>query len=339
MATTSYLHNIWENGTDTSASMDLVDTTGTSAAMDTSVVVIRQMETAFYMVAFVLNVFGNTTIIVVIAKYPWLKHNMYVALQTLAVADLLMSVPILLLCVRNYTADLMPPLLYQIINFSQIPSILGAAFHVALVAMERFVAVVFPFQYQAHVTGKTIWICSGLTWIFSFFMSIPGFVLNFRHYMNLTLSSTGFYIANSFTNLLGYFSLAFILFFLNCKVTFAARMQRKKIESISIGNGETSAKRGLNRATKLMVIVVLVFLLLWAPFTASTLATLILQRSNARLDLLQLCGVIIGTYNSSINFLIYAAFNRKLRLAFRKLLKLEKGAVGASTIEETATVQ
>ena len=353
MATASASNNIWENGSTTSMEsvgatgsgttdfLGIVDATrtGTSDSLDNyNTSVAAHMETVIYLLGFVVNVFGNTTIIVAISKYPWLKHNMYVALQTLAVADLLMSVPIFLLCVRKYTAHLMPGVLYNFIFFWQIPSGMGASYHVTLVAMERFVAVVFPFQYKAYVTPRLIWICSGVTWILALLVSIPGIFLSFSKYLNMTLSPAGFQVANSFANLVGYFSVAIILLFLNGKVILTARMQRKKIESNPHTNGNNKRNPGLNRATQLMVIVVGVFLLLWAPFTASTIATLILQRSNPSLELLRTFGLGIGKYNSSVNFLIYTAFNRKLRLAFKKLLKLGNASAVEHDIEESTAV-
>ena len=198
----------------TSASYDATDNdTRTTASLGTgisSVDIPAEVETALYIVAFILNVFGNTTIIVAIAKFSWLQHNMYVALQTLAVADLQLSVHTFLIMVRRFTyAAMFPKKLSSFISYMRTPLMTGAAYHVGLVAMERFVAIVFPFQYNAHITPGLIWISSGVLWLISVLISIPDIILNFQPYLHITLSPSAVFVARSFPNLFGYFGLTF----------------------------------------------------------------------------------------------------------------------------------
>ena len=127
----------------------------------------------------------------------------------------------------------------------------------------------------------------------------------FADLINVSLSQNGLYIAGTFSNIFGYALLAFLLLFLHGKVTVISKQQRRRVEGTS---GSQERKYGVDRATKIMVIVVGVYLLLWAPFTASSIASLILQRSNAIIEFIQNYGLVLGTYNSSVNFIIYTAF-------------------------------
>ena len=303
------MSDMWENGTGTTASIDTRP--GIGGSMNTTI--------PFYIVGFILNVFGNTAIIVAIAKFPWLKHNMYVALQTLAVSDLLVTWPIVIECIRQYDYTVITGITWPILNQVQIFLILGACYHVVLVAMDRFVAIMFPFQYNAYVTPKLIRICSIFTYLFALVLSIPNFIMNFAGIMKISISALGLYIVGSFSNIFGYTLLAFLLVFFNVKVTLAAKQQRQRVE---VNNKNQAKKPGVNRATKMMVIVVGVYLLLWAPFTASNIASLTLQRSTAVIEFISTFGLLLGMYNSSVNFILYTAFNTKLRMSFRKLFRL-----------------
>ena len=324
MAVVSVTDGYVDNGTDTTVFLVVDNSSLNIAALCRNI---------FLVLAFVLNVFGNTTIIVSIGRFSWLKHNMYVALQTLAVADLLMFVPILLECIRQYTGILFPYIMSRFLSYIRAPLILGAAYHMILVAMERFIAVMFPFLYKAHVTRKRIWISSASTYLFAILVSIPDFLLNFGGYMNVTLSQSGTYIANSFSNLSGYFLLAFMLLFLHGKVTHVAKLQIRRVGVISLSSEGNGKKHGHVRPTEMMVIVVGVYLLLWTPFTISTIASLIVRDDNVVLHYLEELGLVLGIYNSSVNFIIYTTFNRKLRVAFRKVLRIGTN----DEIEESTT--
>ena len=325
------MYGVWENETGSTASLRMDNGSGNTASMaidygpgTTASMGIRSSITiALYIGAFLLNVSGNATIIFAIAKFSWLKHNMYVALQALAVADLLVSGHICLDCIRQYSRTLFPDILYYIINYVQVLLILGAGYHVVLVAIERFVAIMFPFQYTTYVTPKVIWVSSGFTYLFALLLSTPNFLMNFGHIMNVKFSRKGNYIAGSFSNVFGYSLLAFLLFFLHGRVTYIAKQQRRRVEALTEGQ---ERKPGVDRATKMMIIVVGVYLLLWAPFTFSSTAAVILLRHNDALEFLQTYGLVLGTYNSSVNFIIYTAFNRKLRMAFRKILNCGQNA-------------
>ena len=337
------MYGVWENETGSTASLHVDHVSGNTASkaldygpgttvsmgIDTgnsttaSMTIGSSITVALYIGAFLMNISGNATIIFAIAKFSWLKHNMYVALQALAVADLLVSGHICLECVRQYSRTLFPGISYPVINYLQVLLILGASYHVVLVAIERFVAIMFPFQYTTYVTPKVIWVSSGFTYLFALLLSTPSFLMNFAHIMNVKLSRKGIYIAGSFSIVFGYSLLALLLFILHGRVTYIAKQQRRRVEALTDGQ---ERKPGVDRATKMMIIVVGVYLLLWAPFTFSSTAAVILLRHNDALEFLQKYGLVLGTYNSSVNFIIYTAFNRKLRMAFRKILNCGQNA-------------
>ena len=310
----------------TTASMDMENDDGLIAAINTG----NSIAIVLYIVAFILNVFGNTTIIVAVSKYPWLKHNMYVALQSLAVADLLVAVTILVESVRLYNLSIFQGFLFIVIDYLQLFFILGACYHVVLVALERFVAIMFPFQYTTYVTPKLIWVSSAFTYLFVLLLSLPSFVLNIENFVNIKHSNYALYVAGSFSSIFNYVLLAILLLFLHGKVTITAKQQRRRVEGT---NGNKGRHHGVERATKMMVIIVGVYLLLWAPLIVTTIVALILKESNAVLYFVQTFALVLGSYNSSVNFVIYTAFNRKLRMAFKKVLKLDKQA---DEIEESA---
>ena len=270
-----------------------------------------------FMVALVINVFGNSLIIAAIVKYPWLQKKAYVALQMLAIADLLVSIHI----VGIFITELfnVPVLCEQIFGLFRGFILYAAAYHVILVAMERFIAIMFPLYYQTKMTSRQIRVCSLILWIVSIPTNAGEVFLIFRH-----LSPGKQVLFATIPYLAMYIFLTCSLCFLHGKVTLTAKLvqQRRKKEN----DKENTVGFKLDRPTKMMLVVVGLYLLLWSGVFISSFITLTMTTTEPWLGTFRDFSMVFGTLNSSINVLVYTAFNDKLRLAFKILLHLDKSA-------------
>ena len=111
------------------------------------------LEVTGYVICLVSNIFGNSLTLIAMRKFSFLKDKAYVTLQSLTVADLLMSffMMITLLLRLNAFHATVDTTLFVLGGFAGF-FFHNAMLHVLLVAIDRFVAVVFPFFYMSKIT-------------------------------------------------------------------------------------------------------------------------------------------------------------------------------------------
>ena len=243
---------------------------------------------------------------------------MFVAIQSLACADLMVAVHSFDEVLRNIISfpevavlSCLRPLLFY-----------SAIYHIILVAAERFVAVIFPFTYTNYVTIRRIRICSVAIWVLSILVSLGETLIVLAGIYHFNLPSANYGVANAAPKLFGLFLLSVLMCFFHGKVAMAARRQRRRIAV-----ADEVQNSGLDRPTKMMLLVVGVFLALWTPFVLVSLLPLIVNYNgnNNTLTFVFNLSLICGTFNSSINILIYSMFNSKLRRAFKCVLTCKIG--------------
>ncbi|XP_051783226.1 olfactory receptor 1J1-like [Erpetoichthys calabaricus] len=108
-----------------------------------------------------VSFFGNMLVILIIITNHQLHSPMYIYIGTLAMIDLangiilipkMLNVILFDALVVAYTACLIQ--MYLILNVELMESLL-----LTLMAIDRYVAVVFPLRYPSIVTNKTVWVC------------------------------------------------------------------------------------------------------------------------------------------------------------------------------------
>ena len=134
------------------------------------------------------------------------------------------------------------------------------------------------------------------------------------------------YILDLFFYTLG----VFLLVFLHGKITYVARKHQNRIAALETSTGEAQSgtstrkthRRILDRASKMMIGVVGVYLLLGLPFEVADIILLSPWADRYYIPTLYLTqyGAILMTFNSSVNFFIYAALNKRFNYAYKLLL-------------------
>ena len=96
-----------------------------------------------YAVCFITNIIGNTLTLVAVYQFSWLPEQAYCTLLALTIADLLVSLNIIILydtCKRFVQLGYIYILLSGIQDFVKVNAVL----HVVLVAINRFIAILWP---------------------------------------------------------------------------------------------------------------------------------------------------------------------------------------------------
>ena len=284
------------------------------------------IEILGYGVCLVMIVFGNTLTLVAMHKFACLQRKEYVTMKYLTIADLFLSVYIVIVYFYRYGNLPMNRKVFRyVMLYMQDSTLTNGVFHVVLVAADRFLAVLYPFFYERKITQKVLGFFSAAIWvtaiIFPFFAGEVG--------KNLFYSSNLFYVVD----IIFYGLAAVLMICLNGRVATIARQQRQRIESIHNpachSNGEASKrskKKFMGRATVMMlVVVVVVYLILYLPVVVSSILRLGEYQPNTILQYTRRIGTIFATLSSGMNFIIYAVFNKKCRTAYKLLLSCSKG--------------
>ena len=264
-------------------------------------------------IALVTNITGNVIIIVAVSKYHWLRKPLFATIQMLAVADLSVCLHMLHNIMRD--AFFYPRDIHNLVRFTLVLTIYSATFHVGLAAMERFVAIRFPLRYRAYASTSLIRKCSAVAWTLAVGMDSLQIYIAVGE-MELIRVSNSVRIFGSTLPV----SIVFVIYtigltYLHWKITAIAK-QRNQIGEQSTRNGQD---RKLNRAMKMMIIIVALYILLWIPFVVVTGMASVLGHRTFRI---LTAFVVVAEFNSPVNILVYYHHNWKLRKAIRIMLNM-----------------
>ena len=271
------------------------------------------LELLLSVIALVLNLFGNITIIISISRFSWLNQNMFIAIKMLAFADLSVCIYTVDAFVDKYIDSGME--INMAMPFIRMVCLYSAAYHVVLVSMDRFIAVIFPFQYGAYVTVNRMKMMSSLMWILSAVCSSGEIFIKLDElgYFNISLK----YLSRAIPSMLVYVALVIFLCFVNGKIAIAANRQRRQIAALS-----SEKTHGSDRQTRMMSFVAALYILLWTPYSITSIITMFMGSVNQALVIGQRFAALSGVFNSSINCIIYYKCNSQLRRAFKMIFNL-----------------
>ncbi|KAG2457363.1 OLF24 protein, partial [Polypterus senegalus] len=118
---------------------------------------------AILTMVYLVTLFGNFMVILVIGMNHKLQKPMYVGIATLAIIDLVGSTnitPKLIAVLLDWAAIPYGPCLLQLLLVLYLEA--AEAFLLAFMACDRYVAVVYPLRYSTLVTRKTLWVAGTL---------------------------------------------------------------------------------------------------------------------------------------------------------------------------------
>ena len=255
----------------------------------------------------------NVLIIISVKTKVFLRTKSNIALACLAVTDAVMGligqpVFISLVFTRLQGEDTLN--LKQAVVNAFILRLLTtlSLFHVALINVERYIAIKHSLRYATIVTEVRLICSSAFFWIIAFLLTLPTIILQDdsikRKISSVTMTSC----------------LAIIAF---CQVVLyreARRHQRQTIEqqiSMEVKQRKLKEKKALKTTT-----IVLFFLLLnYSPllFVQILFNIYIIESDNSR-DILTLTAIFSVIANSFVNPIIYCARVRQFRVAFIELI-------------------
>ena len=114
------------------------------------------------------------------------------------------------------------------------------------------------------------------------------------------------------------------------KIAYVARNKRKQIANLELHaaskgeNANSNRPRTTDKATMMMLVMVGAYLLFWLPSFVSSIIILVSGNFTVTIGNIRVFGSVLVSFNSSVNFIIYAVVNRKFRYAYKLLLTCKK---------------
>nr|AAF28802.1 octopamine receptor [Aplysia kurodai] len=313
--------------------------------------VLRGMAMAAIMVG---AIFGNVLVISSVLRFERLRAITNFFIVSLAFADLLEAI-----LVMPFSASMeisgkwvFGRTMCDIFNANDVLFSTASIIHLCCISMDRYIAILHPLQYESKMTRPRAMLMLGVTWVASVLISyIPVYSQLYTTRQNvqalLTDPDSCPFIVNKVyagvSSSVSFWIPCTIMIFVYIRIFLEARKQEKLIQSSTLymhyshargdqglapePDAQRSERRRMKRehkAAKTLGIIMGAFILCFLPFFSWYVATTMCRDSCPYPPLLGSALFWVGYFNSCLNPVIYAYFNRDFRTAFKKLLRPDR---------------
>ncbi|XP_056301269.1 trace amine-associated receptor 13c-like [Danio aesculapii] len=282
----------------------------------------RSVSLSVYVILYVaaaavalLTVCGNLLVIISVSHFKQLHTPANILILSLAVSDLLVGVfvmPFHLSWVIE-SCWISGPAMCLIFSFVTFQATCVSVHTVALIAVDRFLALGFPFFYSDQISPIAICITTLFNWLFSFLYNFTLLYIN-GNFTNVICQGKCLYVVDMVSSLID----LLIVFIMPCtliillyiRIFAIAKKHATAIRALQVHNSTESSKNKISdkserKAAMLLGILVFVFLLCLLPYF---ITSLVISYSSANLFHIRDVAVIFFFLNSTINPIIYAIF-------------------------------
>ncbi|XP_059353873.1 trace amine-associated receptor 7c-like [Carassius carassius] len=273
-----------------------------------------------------LTVCGNLLVIISVSHFKQLHTPANILILSLAVSDLLVGVFVMPLHLSWVIEScwISGPLMCSALKIVNSQATSVSVHTVALIAIDRFLALSSPFLYSEKISPTVTCIATLFNWLFSLLYNFTLLFVN-ENFTNVTCPRICIVIVDvvsSFIDLILVFLMpCTLIIILYTHVFVIAKRHATAIRALQIHNRTESSKNRVSdkselKAAILLGILVIVFLLCLLPYY---ICTLVIPYSD---DLFHVRDVTVTIFflNSTINPIIYALFypwfQKSLKLIF-----------------------
>ncbi|XP_060949969.1 delta-type opioid receptor-like [Limanda limanda] len=304
--------------------------------------------TAVYSVVFVVGLLGNCLVMYVIIRYTKMKTATNIYIFNLALADALVTTTMPFQS-TDYLLNTWPfgEVVCKVFISIDYYNMFISIFTLTMMSVDRYVAVCHPVKaldFRTPIKAKMINVC---IWLLSSAAGIPAFILGgTQTNSEITECALQFpepYVYWDTVMKVCVFVFAFVVPVLIITVCYSLMVLRLK--SVRMLSGSREKDRNLRRITRLVVVVVAVFVVCWTPIHIFILikALVSVPETTAIMAAYFFC-VALGYTNSSLNPVLYAFLDENFKRCFKDFclsakLKGERvsgGRKAPSTVREAS---
>ncbi|XP_057681256.1 pyroglutamylated RF-amide peptide receptor [Corythoichthys intestinalis] len=299
----------------------------------------RGAKTGFviiYALIFALALSGNSLVISVVVKKRAVHTATDIFICSLAVSDLLITffcMPFTLL--QNITSQWFGGVLVcKTVPFVQTTAVVTCILTMTCIAIERYLGIVFPLRMRRQSTSKRAYMMLGVVWLASVIVGSPmlfvqqlivkyDFVYDSHHVccQEIWRSLSDRQAYTTFIMVALFLLPLTAMLFLYTRIAFELWI-RKRVGDSSVLNTMNHRElvkmdRKKKRAVKMMVIIVLLFTVCWAPFHTVHMLFEYYDLENkydgVTLNMIVAVVQAIGFFNSFNNPIVYAFMNENFK--------------------------
>ncbi|CAL8254776.1 unnamed protein product [Lota lota] len=328
-----YNSTLCTNQTDSNNTSGVVDArceadhapTGNFDGGDTTPVIIAIVITALYSIVCVVGLVGNVLVMYVIIRYTKMKTATNIYIFNLALADALATSTLPFQSV-NYLmgtwpfGDVVCKMVLSIDYYNMFTSI----FTLTTMSIDRYIAVCHPVKALDFRTPRNAKIVNICNWILSSAIGLPVMFMAstiLTHPQSSIIDCTLVCPHPSWyweiLLRICVFIFAFIMPVLIITVCYGLMILRLK--SVRMLSGSKEKDRNLRRITRMVLVVVAVFIICWTPIHIFVIIKALVNIPDSLLQTVtwHFC-IALGYTNSSLNPVLYAFLDENFKRCFRE---------------------
>ncbi|XP_053731834.1 mu-type opioid receptor isoform X1 [Synchiropus splendidus] len=298
-----------------------------SPDVDTNPVIIAIVITALYSIVCVVGLVGNVLVMYIIVRYTKMKTATNIYIFNLALADSLVTSTLPFQSV-NYLMGTWPfgDVLCKMVMSIDYYNMFTSIFTLTTMSIDRYVAVCHPVKALDFRTPRNAKIVNVCNWILSSAIGLP---VMFMASTAATFAPTASNIVDCkliFPHPSWYwdtllkicvFIFAFIMPVLIITVCYGLMILRLK--SVRMLSGSQEKDRNLRRITRMVLVVVAVFIVCWTPIHIFVIITALVNIPSSTLQTItwHFC-IALGYTNSSLNPVLYGYLDENFKRCFRE---------------------
>ncbi|XP_070273541.1 mu-type opioid receptor isoform X3 [Myotis yumanensis] len=279
---------------------------------------------ALYSIVCVVGLFGNFLVMYVIVRYTKMKTATNIYIFNLALADALATSTLPFQSV-NYLMGTWPfgTVLCKIVISIDYYNMFTSIFTLCTMSVDRYIAVCHPVKALDFRTPRNAKIINVCNWILSSAIGLPVMFMattKYRHDLRsvdctLTFSHPAWYWENLLK--ICVFIFAFIMPVLIITVCYGLMILRLK--SVRMLSGSKEKDRNLRRITRMVLVVVAVFIVCWTPIHIYVIikALITIPETTFQTVSWHFC-IALGYTNSCLNPVLYAFLDENFKRCFRE---------------------
>lgn len=299
-------------------------------------------------------VFGNILVVTAVMKFERLRVITNYFIVSLAFADFLVAI---LVMPFNASIEINGKWIFgrvmcDVFNSNDVLFSTASILHLCCISMDRYIAIMYPFKYESEMTRFRVFIMIAITWISSILISYIPIQSHWYTTIDAIMEMENrpedcLFIVNKvyavISSSISFWIPCTIMVFVYLKIFMEARRQETQIKQSgyhlkghrpseqtnltddqSERRNERKRMRREHKAAKTLGIIMGAFVFCFLPFFSWYVVTTLCGDACPYPPTLGSALFWLGYFNSCLNPIIYAYFNRDFRSAFRKLLKFEK---------------
>ncbi|XP_055954384.1 QRFP-like peptide receptor [Patella vulgata] len=304
----------------------------------------------FYLVAFVLDIVGNSLVLLIIYLNKKMRTTTNVLILNLAVSDLMVGVFCMWVHVGNQMTSewIFGDIVCKVNTFIQVLALTSSVLTLTVISVERFMAIVFPFKakWSPWVTGGIVIV----DWLAAIAVAAPHLAVRHqheqiwkdRHEVWCEEVWDKYYKDEKCTSyepgkIIYYVIEATVMYFLPILIMIVAytvisvKLLIRKAPGAVISATASAQERAKRKVIKMLVAVLVVFIVCWTPQQVILLWDLFRAKPPDYVQPLKYMALYIAYFNSAMNPILYGGFNENFRKgfseAFRCLLIRRKNVI------------